>query len=164
MNQLQSWFLSLQKRERMMVLSGAAALIIIMLYLIIWEPVFSGITNQQQRVISQRKILNWMQNAEVEARSLKASGGNVNSALMKQSISRAIETSAVSAGIRDAIAKIEARDKKSTRVQFKNVDFNRLMQWLGALESRYGISIKSANIDKADSTGVANAKITLERI
>ena len=147
-----------------MVLTASIAVFVTLFYLVLWEPVFKGIEEQKQRADNQRQILSWMQNAAEEVSALKASGARPQASQQNQSISTVVERSAVSAGIRSDINKIEAEGKQGIKVQMKAVNFNRLLQWLGDLQNRYGVNVKNLSVDIGEKPGMVSARVTLENI
>ena len=70
----------------------------------------------------------------------------------------------MSAGIRTDINKIEAEGKQGIKVQMKAVNFNRLLQWLGDLQNRYGVNVKNLSVDIGEKPGMVSARVTLENI
>lgn len=146
-----------------MIISMTVLIVFTLLYLIIWEPVFDSVTLQTEKRQSQKKILNWMQNAELEVNSIRASGNFVSPQNLNQSINSLVERSAISSGIRSSITKMNSANQKTLKVQLNSVEFDRLMQWLGKLQVDYGITPKHVTINKTEKTGIVSSRITLEK-
>lgn len=144
-----------------MLIISAAFLLITLLYLIIWEPVFNAVEQQSAIQQSQKKVLAWMQNAEKEIGAIRSSGDMLSLQNDNQSINTLVEKSAISAGIRGQIEKIQSDNEQTLKVQFKEVDFNRLTQWLGKLQSNYAITPKNISINNSDSSGLVSCRVTL---
>lgn len=158
-----SWFNRLQKREQNLLMTMTGVVVITIFYLLIWEPVFAGAQLEKDKVTSQKKILLWMQDAEREVQQLRSSGQLVSPQYANQSINTLIERSAISAGVRAAINKMDSDGKGAMKVQMKSVEFDRLMQWLGKLQNDYGIIPKHVTINKLEQDGMASARLTLEK-
>ena len=159
---LNQWLDTLEKRERHIVIGGIVALIIMLFYLIIWEPITENYNTQLQKYNSQRQLHSWMKNASAEIRSLKSSGGNNASRFKNQSISSLAERSAVSTGIKSFIEKID-QNKKGVKVKLKAANFDLIIRWLNDLQTKYGIISRKVSLEKTDVSGAVNAQITLER-
>ena len=165
MNQIQQikqWFNSLPSKEQWMV-SGTGTLIAITLfYLMIWEPIHVSLNSEQQKQQSQKEVLLWMQNAAVEVKSLRSSGG-VTIRDKNKPATLVIEQTITNAGLKPSVKKIESSGKNGARVTLNEAPFNQIMIWLNTLAKHNGIQVVSANIERADKTGRANARLTLER-
>ncbi len=156
------WLNSLEKRERQIVIAGAISLIIMLFYLIIWDPIMSRHEQQQLHNTSQRQLYSWMKNANAEIRSLKSSGGSNVARYRNQSISSLADRSATTSGVKQFIEKID-QSKKGVKVRFKNANFDRIVIWLTDLQNKYGISATKVKIERTDTKGSVDAQITLER-
>ena len=163
MNNFLSWFQRLQKREQNMLIVMSAIVLLTLFYLLVWEPVFKGAQLEHEKLQSQRKILSWMQNAENEVSQLRSSGNLISPQFANQSINTLIERSAISAGIRSAINKLDSDGTEAMKVQLKSVEFDRLAQWLGKLQSDYGITPKHVTINRLEKPGMVSSRLTLEK-
>lgn len=96
---LNTWYVSLQQRERLLVLATSTILVITLFYILAWEPVFMGLEQQQQKYDSQRNVLAWMLTASAEAKVLKTSGIRPANK-SNQPVSLIVDQSATSAGLK----------------------------------------------------------------
>lgn len=156
------WLQTLEQRERHIVISGAIALVIMLFYLAVWDPVISKFEQQQLQLDSQRQLHNWMKNASSEIRSIKSSGGNNIAKYRNQSISSLADRSATTSGIKPFIEKID-QNKKGVKIRLKQANFDRIVIWLTDLENKYGIYASKVKVEKSKIKGAVNAQITLER-
>ncbi len=158
----QQWLNTLEQRERYIVIGGAIALLIMLFYLIVWEPITARHEQQQLQHTSQRQLYSWMKNASAEIQSLKSSGGSNIARFRNQSISSLADRSAITSGVKSYIEKID-QSKKGVKVRFKAANFDRIIIWLDNLENKYGIVATKAKIEKSEVAGAVDAHITLER-
>ncbi len=163
MNNFSLWFKRLQRREQNMLVAMTSIVLLTLFYLLVWEPVFKGAELEQEKLQNQKKILSWMQNAAEEVDQLRRSGQLISPQYADQSINTLIERSAISAGIRSAINKLDSDGKQAMKVQLKSVEFDKLTQWLGKLQNDFGITPKHLTINKLEKTGMVNCRITLEK-
>lgn len=159
---LNQWLDTLEQRERYIVIAGSISLIIILFYLIIWEPVTSKHEQQQLQYDSQRQLYSWMKNASSEIRSLNAAGGNNISRFRNQSISSLADRSAITSGVKPFIEKID-QSKKGVKVRLKSANFDQIVTWLTDLQNKYGIIASKVKVEKSKIEGAVDAQITLER-
>jgi len=163
MNNLSLWFKRLQRREQNMLVSMTAVVLLTLFYLLVWEPVFKGAELEYEKLQSQKKVLSWMQNAATEVDQLRSSGQLISPQYANQSINTLIERSAVSAGVRSAINKLDSDGKQAMKVQLKAVEFDKLAQWLGKLQNNFGVTPKHLSINKLEKPGMVNCRLTLEK-
>ena len=160
---IQNWYQGLQQRERQLVLAASAVIFITILYLTIWEPIHKGIEEQTQKYQTQVNILDWMQTAAAEARILQASGATKRRTNSSQPVTLLVEKSAAIAGLKPYLSKLESTSDKGARVTIDDASFDQVLLWLNTLQTQYGISVSSANLDRADKAGAIKARMTLNR-
>lgn len=163
LEELQHWYHGLQQRERQLVLAASAIIIVTLLYLIIWEPIHKGVEEQAQKYQAQVEILEWMQAAAVEVRTLKASGAANRNTNSSQPVTLLVEKSTTTAGLKPFLRKLESTTDKGARISIDAASFDQLLLWLGTLQTQYGISVSSANLDRDDTAGAVNVRMTLNR-
>lgn len=160
---IQSWYQGLQQRERQLVLTASVVIVITLLYLTIWEPIHKGIEDQTQKYQTQADILDWMQTAAIEVRTLKATGATKRRTNSSQPVTLLVENSAAAAGLKPYIRKLESTTDKGARVTIDAASFDQVLLWLNTLQTQYGISVSSAKLDRVDEAGAVNARMTLNR-
>ncbi len=156
------WHQSLPQRDRLLVNTMSAFIAITLFYLIVWEPVHQGLEQQQQQYKSQQSIVSWMREAAAEVKTLKRSGAKTVSS-SNQPVSLLIEQSAKISGLKNNLGKLESSGKEGARVKLDTASFNQMLIWLNTLEKQHGISITSANIERADKPGTVNARLSFSR-
>jgi len=159
---LNQWLDTLEQRERYIVIAGSISLLIILFYLIIWEPVTSKHEQQQLQYDSQRQLYSWMKNASSEISSINSAGGNSISRFRNQSISSLADRSAITSGVKPFIEKID-QSKKGVKIRLKSANFDQIVIWLTDLQNKYGIIASKVKVEKTKLKGAVDAQITLER-
>lgn len=163
LDDIKNWYQGLQQRERQLVLAASAVIIITLLYLTIWEPIHQGIEKQTQKYQTQIDILDWMQTAAIEVRTLQASGAAKRQTNSSQPVTLLVENSAATAGLKPYLSKLESTSEKGARITIDAASFDQLLLWLNTLQSQYGITVSSANLDRNNTPGAVNARMTLNR-
>jgi general secretion pathway protein M len=163
MQQLREWFEALTTKEQRLVAATAATIVITLFYLAVWEPLHQGLDREQQKQQTQKDTLLWMQQAAREVQSLRASGRRGTIRDKNKPTTLVIEQSINNAGLKDAVKKIESSGQNGARVTLNAASFNQMLVWLNTLATHNGIHVISANIERADKSGRANARLTFER-
>lgn len=156
------WFLSLTQRERILVQSAAAVLIVFMLYLLVIEPISHNYTNNKKNVAAATETLEWMKAAANEVKQL--GGGSIQQAHQrgKQFALSTVDSSARTAGLSSVMKRVQPEGDTGVRIWFENAPFDELMKWLAILESRQGLRVNEINIEQSESTGLVNVRVFLE--
>lgn len=159
---LNLWYQSLAQRDRIMVIGTSVVMVITLFYLLVWEPLYQGLEQQQQQYKSQQSIVSWMQQAAAEIKTLKRSGAKT-ATKSNQPVSLIIEQSAKISGLKNNIGKLESSGKQGARVKLDTASFDQMLIWLNTLEKRHGITVTSASIERAEKTGTVNARLSFSR-
>lgn len=159
---LNLWYNSLPQREKLLVIITSAFLAITLFYLVVWEPIYKGLEKQQQQYSTQLGVINWMQKASEEVKTLKRSGAKtINSG--NQPVSLIIDKSAKISGLKNNLGKLESSGKEGARVTLDTASFNQMLIWLNNLEVQHGVTVTSANIERDEQAGTVNARLTFSR-
>ena len=159
---LRNRFDKLEKREKHTVIGGSVALLVMLFYLAVWDPVFSTLEAEKQRYQSQRQLLVWMNDTASEISKLQAAGGSSASRFRNQSVSSLVDRSAITTGVKPFIKKQES-DTSGVKIQLEQADFDRLIVWINDLQQKYAIQASKINIEPQQQAGTVNARVTLER-
>ena len=158
---LQQWFDGLQSRERLLVMLGAAALVLLILYLMIWEPMFSRYHTLRKTVAEQQQTLDWMRNAAGQIKALQGSASvGTAQGLGGRSLLSVVDQSARSGGLGSSIKRIEPDGKKGVKVWFEGAGFDQMIVWLGNLTRQYQVETRMVTIEP-QGDGRVNARISL---
>jgi general secretion pathway protein M len=157
---MKDWFLGLEPRERLLVAGGALVLVLLLLYVLIVEPLTSRYASLREGVAEQRKTLVWMQQAAREVQTLKRSAPGAARGLGGRSLLAVADQSARTAGLGDAIKRIEPDGGKGVKVWLEGVAFDAMILWLGKLTKTYQIQTSLITIEPQGS-GRVHARLTL---
>ncbi len=161
--QIKQWFYSLPTKEQRMVSGTGAIVLITLFYLIIWEPLHLGLDAEQQKNHSQQDILLWMQQAANDVKTLRASGSSSTIRDKDKPTTLVIEQTIKNAGLKSSVKKIESSGSNGARVTLNEASFNQILVWLNTLATHNGIQVVSANIERTETAGRTNARLTFER-
>ena len=163
LQQIKLWFNSLPSKEQWMVSATGLLIIVTLFYLIVWEPIHVGLEAEQQKQQSQKEIMFWMQQAALEVTVLRSSGNRGTVRDKNKPATLVIEQTINNAGLKPSVSKIESSGKNGARVVLNDAPFNQILVWLNTMATHNGIQVVSANIERANKPGRANARLTLER-
>lgn len=156
---MKDWYLAKSARDRMVILAVAFLALITLLYVLVWHPMSTQIAQREQNIRNAESNLEFM--LEGQAR-IRASGGVSG---QQQLTSDKAPYLLVDELIRKAGIKlperVEPTGKDGARVQFSEVEFDKLVSVIAELE-RYGLNVSTMNISRK-SNGIVSARFNMER-
>jgi type II secretory pathway component PulM len=157
---LQRWK-QLSKRERILVVCTGALFIFVVLYQFIWLPLTDAIARYNQNAILDQETLVYMQTA---APRILASKGQVkpNETLSADMFLPTVENSLTESGLMPVVSELSLTNDNLVNLQFNEVEFDGLMQWLVTLREKYGIQVQELNAVPAELPGFAQVSMQLK--
>ena len=159
LDELRSWYQALPERDRRILLLGGIALGVILVYLVILHPFFSGKQALQTHIQEQQGLVAWMRPAAAQIQSLR--GQQSGGLPAGQSLLAVVDASAGQAGFGAALKQVQTGNDGSVRVQMQGVAFDNLVRWLGDLQQRYGVTARELTAQRGSGPGVVDASLTL---
>ena len=157
---MKDWFAGLEPRERLLVTGGGVVLLVLLLYLMIWEPIAGSYQTLNASVAEQKKTLVWMKQAAAELKLLQRSGSSTARGLGGRSLLAVVDQSARSGGLGPAIKRIEPEGGKGVKLWLEGVAFDPMILWLGKITRTYQIETSIITIEPQGG-GRVNARLTL---
>lgn len=149
----------LAPRERVMVLCGGGAVVLTLLYLLIWEPLVLTHERRAQSLEQARALATRIE----QAAALAQTGTGRSVADRSLSLLAAIDQTSRSPTLGKAPTRVQPEGDREVKIWLDDVAFANLLRWLQDLETRYGISASSAEIERGSAGGLVSARLTLVR-
>ena len=159
---MKDWFLGLEKRERLFVLVGAAAGVVVVIWGLLLNPLYSASTATANSIDSKRNTLAFLR---VAAAEIAASGDAPADRpdLSGQSLVVVVDRSARQAGLGTALTRNQPVGDDGIRVRLDDASFDAVARWLATLNAGSGLAIDSASFDRTPAEGRVNASIVLRQ-
>ena len=159
---MNAWWTGLAPRERLIVGGGSVVLMLVLIYLMIWEP----IANKREQVRTDISALSadlvWMQQVAGQVKRRAAQQGNQSSAgAAGGSVLTLVEVSARAAGLHETLERVQP-EGLGARIWFAETGFDGLLSWLGELEQRQGLHVSQLAVDAGNAPGMVTARIKVE--
>jgi len=159
---MREWFEGLESRERLLVVAGSALLAVFLVIVLVWLPVRSGYNNLKASVAEQRDTAAWMQRSAQQLAGLKGSSGAEAAGLGGRSLLAVTDSTARAGGLGAELKRVEPEGRDSVRVWLDGASFDVLVKWLATLNSTHGIRVDNATLERTESAGRVNARLTLQ--
>ncbi len=159
---LGSWWGARNGRERWMVGGGLALALVVLPYVMVWEPVTGRVAELEQRVVEERRDLAWMHEA---AREVRAAGGGAAPAepvTDDRSLLSLVDSSARRANLDGRLNRVQPDGAGSVRVWLDRAPFDEVVVWLDRLQRTGGVRVSALVVERTGDEGLVNARLTLE--
>ncbi len=162
MQKLKDWFFSLKPRERVLVIVGGAAVVLVAIYVLALGPFYAAVNGSAQRVAKKEGDLAWMRSVGGEVLALSASAPPAATST-GESLVVLIDRSARECGLGSSLTGQTPSGENGIRVRLEDAEFDKLVVCLGSLQQAHAVTIESANIDRTAKPGFVNASLVLTR-
>lgn len=156
---MRDWYLRQSPRDRLIILVVAALVLFSAVYLLLWDPLKKGIEQRQSNLDGMRSNIQFIRDG---GQRIRAAGGATNPSAANTSKAPYLLIDEVirSAGVNPP-QRIEPDGKNGARVQFSEVEFDKLIGIIAVLESQ-GLVMTTINLS-ARETGYVSARFNMER-
>ncbi|HEX7031102.1 MAG TPA: type II secretion system protein M [Gammaproteobacteria bacterium] len=160
LDEIRQRFHELEPRERQFLIGGAIALVVILFFLAVVQPLLQYRDGAADDVAGKRDLVAWMRGA---AEVLRGRGPAAATVDTSGSLLALADSSARATGLANALQRIQQDGDDAVRVRLEGASFDALILWLDGLQNRYGVVASEMTVDRADGAGLVNASITLTR-
>lgn len=144
---MNDWWRGLSRRERRIMISGLALLLLLAGYLLVWEPWRQQLDGLHREVADLRGDLEWMRQAAPRLRT--AGTGSVTAgAVSGVALATRIESSLRGAGLGTALRRIEPQADGSLQLWLDNARFGALLSWLEGLRAEGQAALAQLDISR----------------
>jgi general secretion pathway protein M len=161
LERFRAWWTAQSERDRRVVSAGAIAVSLMFGYVAIWQPVHHWRERRQQALTDARSVATRLEAAAVI--QLHTRGSGPTPAALSQSLLAAVDQSARASNLGKSPTRIQPEGDQVVKVWLDDVSFDGLVRWLLDMQTRYGVRVDSADIERRSGAGLVNARLTLAR-
>ncbi|MBT3030392.1 MAG: type II secretion system protein M [Candidatus Thiodiazotropha endolucinida] len=159
---MKEWWQSKTPQEHMALIIGAAAILLLLVYLLMWRPFNQALDKKALLVESQQLTLNWMQDNLDLVKNLRSQQRG-KSAGSNEALLTLVDRTAKKIRLRQQIQRIKPQGDNAVQLWIEEAPFDTIIKWLGQLTQTHAIEIDSLTIDRQDKPGLVNARLVLQR-
>ncbi|MBW9272885.1 MAG: type II secretion system protein M [Candidatus Thiodiazotropha sp. (ex. Lucinisca nassula)] len=159
---MKEWWQSKTPQEHMALIIGAAAILLLLVYLLMWRPFNQALDKKALLVESQQLTLNWMQDNLDLVKNLRSQQRG-KSAGSNEALLTLVDRTAKKIRLRQQIQRIKPQGDNAVQLWIEEAPFDTIIKWLGQLTQAHAIEIDSLTIDRQDKPGLVNARLVLQR-
>lgn len=157
-NSLKSRWSGLQTREQQVLRLGAIIVGLLLAYLLIVDPVYSGLEDAEQRLQATSEALSVMQGQAADLKASSATSRNPGSG----SLLAQVESSAEQQGLRSALKRLQPGGNDQIQVSLEGASYVQLMQWLADLDQQ-GVRAIRVDIQADRQSDLLEVQLLLAR-
>ena len=155
---MKDWYLRQSPRDRMIVMVVAVLAIISLLYALAWYPLQTRKARTEQALISKQETLEFIRRAGAQ---LRASAGSAVAGKTSDKAPYLLIDEVIRQAKMDPPERVEPSGANGARVQFGEVEFDKLVAVLAELEL-YGLEVSTLTISRKNP-GTVSARFNMER-
>jgi len=159
---MRAWWQQREPRERGLLTGLAGLVLLVLLWLLVWEPLASARATQRAQLASQMALLDWLERAAPQLAQVTSQVHRERS-LEGRSPMAVVDQSARNAGLAGALRRIEPEGERAVRVELEQAAFSDLMQWLAALLAERPLVVERFDADRAEP-GRVNCTLVLRHM
>ena len=157
-NSFKSRWDGLQTREQKILRHSAVILGLLLFYLLIIDPVYSGRDDAEQRLHSTQEAFSVVQQ---QAFDLKASLSNPGISESGSFLTQ-VESSAQKEGLRSALKRLQPSGNNQIQVSLEGASYQQIMQWLSNLNHQ-GVRAQRVDIQVGRKSDLLGVQLLLTR-
>lgn len=155
---MKEWYLRQSPRDRSIVVLLGVLTVAGLLYALAWHPLQTRYVNKQQAIVNKQETLTFIQRASAQLQA--AAGGNVQQKTSDKAPYLLIDQVIREARM-DPPERVEPNGSNGARVQFSEVEFDKLVGVLAELEL-YGLQVSTMTVSRKNQ-GTVSARFNMER-
>ncbi len=154
----QAQFDQLQPRERTMVSVGVVVVALLIVYVGIWKPASLARTHAEQRLQDARELAAQLEHAGAQIPRNPVTRGPSGGSLLS-----VVDQAAKGSELGKPLSRLSPDSDKQVRAWVEGVPFDSLLHWIYTLQTRYGVRVDTADIERQPTEGLVNARLSLVR-
>jgi general secretion pathway protein M len=144
---MKQWWSQRQARERSTLTAGAVVVVLVLVWVLAWEPWTASRDQLRVEVQRQAAELSWMRPAVGEA---LARGGMDAPVADGRSLLARVDAGLRESGLGNQLVAVEPQGQGRVSVRLSQADFDRFAQWLEQ-QVRAGLHVESLSVQRAAS-------------
>jgi type II secretory pathway component PulM len=149
---------ALQAREQQILRFSAVLVALLLFYLLIIDPVYSGRDDAEQRLRSAQEAFSV---AQRQALDLKAASSNRETPASGSLLTQ-VESSAQQQGLRNALKRLQPSGDDQIQVSLEGASYTQLIQWLSSLHQS-GVRAQRVDIQLDRASDLLGVQLVLAR-
>ena len=150
----------LSLRDQSMLALLAAAVLLYVLYQMLWRPLAVANEHLQQQNAGATKSLANITQLAAQYRELQQ-GDAQNNPSAGETLTQLVDTTVASNGLH--MSRFQPGSSGDVQVRLDNAGFDQVLRWLHELETKHSVTIRELGISPGSASGLVNISVRLFR-
>lgn len=156
---MKEWWMNLALREKQVLMAGSAAVILFLLYQLIFSPLSHKIESEREHIQENRELLNWMQQADLQLKTLTK---NTQIHASSSSLLGSVQTEINKTPLATHLKQLRQSDSNTVQFTLQQTNFDELIKWLDTVWQTQGIIVAEISITPLGTPGIVNADVVVK--
>lgn len=158
---LRARYEALQPREQVLVGIAAVLLVIALIYSAVWQPLVRSRRQLALDLDTARAVASQLAEAEAALQSAAPRAAPIVGADV--SLLTAVDMATKNGTLKKPPARLQPDGENTARIWLEDIEFDVLVRWMLELQTRYGVTIDVVDIEKRETPGLVNARLSVLR-
>ena len=156
---MKEWLNGLEQNERRMVIAGSVLFVLMVVYVMVWEPIVNSVNDLRVSTAEQQTLLTWMKQAAQEVKQLRGTTGSSKKSSSGQSLLSLVDSTAKAGRLGNSLKRVQPDGENKVRVWLEEASFDDVVRWLEKLETHQGVRIVSSVFQIKEVAGRVDVRL-----
>lgn len=154
---MKAWFGGLSRREQWVFGLGGAAIVLVILYSVLWAPLAAGVEKLSADNEKAAEELAWMYSAAATVNARKA----MPAGSAEQSLSSLVDSSLPHYQL--AMQRFQPIGSNAAQLWLEDAPVGQVLAWLSHLEVNFGMRLASVALTPSDKPGIVQIRVRIDQ-
>lgn len=157
----QKW-MALKSSERSLLMYGIPLIVMALLYFYVWQPYRHSINELRQQISYTQEDIAWLEKISRQIKQLQSTK-TTSKGTFSGSFINIVDKSIKQNRLNKYIRLLEKSGNNNVVVKFDKISFDELIKFIAYLKKRYGIIVKSIDMERTDNEKLLTSRIILKK-
>ncbi|MCK5919191.1 MAG: type II secretion system protein M [Cocleimonas sp.] len=163
MNALKSWFLMLSSREKTLVSVATVAVIVMLFWLLILNPMLTNHESLNKLTQSKQTELQLMQRQSTMVKQLQRQSSATTTKKVEGNPQQLIEKALQTWRLKSTLQRMQSRGANKVILSLKKAEADKVMRFIYDLEQKYSLNTNEMILKKSKTIGMVDVRLILEK-
>ena len=163
MNSLTQKWMALKSSERNLLLYGMPLIFIAVIYFYVWVPYQHSVSQLQEQIVFAQEDIIWLEKVSRKINQLRITN-SASTRKFSGSFINTIDKSIKQNRLNKYTRLLEKSGKDNVVVKFDKISFNELLKFIEYLKKRYGIIVKTIDIERTENDKLLSSRIIFKKM